>query len=412
MKRLFCLLLAAVLLAGCASQPAVPQESSTDATIVVTTSASTIATVPTEDVTSAVATQGTTSAAPTESPTDPTVTTVVVTTVATTAAKPTTTVTTPSSTTPDQIVKQLIVDPDGAAGFTIRGQKDHNNNNAFKENIGAFCPTLTLNDPSWRLAQWDSGPCIWGDRVDSERNVLTDGVAKWMIYDKEEKSWLMRLNSEAYYQGKGAVKGDYWPHLILSQDIDFRKMSKEELFWYSGGVDRMIVTLDLRMPYYEHTPRNGDWVRAAQYIVYFVVRNMKDDPSQYIWFGLQLFDSRYEYNDSFYMMDVGGKGDSTGRPIYNIGLEDMYADGKNTFWNDAGTAPQVTNEWTHFEIDLVPHLEELCRLAVQKGYYSSDTTPADLYLTSFSLNWEIIGTFDIGIESKNFRVYSYANADA
>lgn len=414
MKRLLCITLVTLLLAGCAAQPTPPVESSTADT---TTVASVTTTTPSAtETTLPPAAENTTTGSETAAPTvtDTTVgtastagtPTAATTTVTTTA--PTTTTTAPTQ-APSAKMKQLIVDPDAKAGFTIRGQKDHANNNAFKENIGTFCPTHTLDDPSWRLAQWDSGPCIWADRVESARNVLTDGIAKWMVYDKNEKSWLLRLNSEAYYQGKGAAKGDYWPHLILSQDMDFSRMTDEELFWYSGGVDRMIFNLDLRMPYYEHTPRNGDWVRAAQYLVYFVVRNRKDSPSNYIWFGLNLFDSRYEYNNSFYMMDVGAKGDSTGKPIYVIGMKEMYAGGKNTFWNDAGTSPQVTNEWTHFELDLVPHLEELCRLAVAKGYYSDDTTAADLYLTSFSLNWEIIGTFDCGIESKNFRVYSYVD---
>ena len=405
MKRIACLLLAALLLVGCASQPTAPQESG--ATTTVTTAAITTTVVePTESEATAAPTD-TTAADKTQSTVNTSASKVTTTSTTTSTTAKTTAVTTTAPPASAQNVRQLIIDPDCTAGFTIRGQKDHNNNNAFKMNIGWFCPTYSLDDPYWEMAQWDSGPCIWGDRVDSARNVLTDGVAKWMVYDKKEKSWLMRLNTEAYYQGKGAVQGDYWPHLIMSQEVDYNRMSEEELFWYTGGVDRMVFTLDLRMPYYEHTPRNGDWVRAAQYLVYFVVRNKKDSPSNYIWFGLNLFDSRYEYNNSFYLMDVGGKGDATGRPIYVIGMKDMYAGGKNTFWNDAGTSPQVTNEWTHFELDLVPHLEELCRLAVQKGYYSADTTAADLYLTSFSLNWEIIGTFDCGIESKNFRVYSY-----
>lgn len=306
---------------------------------------------------------------------------------------------------------QIIPDPDCQQGFYVDGQKDHANNQRF-ETLGIFCPTHTLEDPLWRLRQWDSGPCIWANRIESVRTTMTDGLSKWVVFDKKEKSWLLRLNTEPYYQGKGAVKGDYWPHLIISSEIDYQKLPKDKQVYYTGGVDSMIFTLDLRMPYYTATPRDGDWVRAAQYLVYFVVRNVKDSPSNYIWFGLSMFDSRYENQKSFYMMDVGGKGDSTGRPIYVIGMDEMYAGGKNTFWNDEGTSAQVTNEWTHFELDLVPHLEELCRLAISKGYYSADTTPADLYLTNFSLNWEIIGTFDAGIESKNFRIYSYLDEEA
>ena len=118
--------------------------------------------------------------------------------------------------------------------------------------------------PTWKVAQWDSGPCLWRDSVPSDRYTLTDGVSKWITYDPEEKSLLLRLHTEPYYQGKGAVYGDYWPHLLIEENFDYNETPPEKKVYYSGGVDSMRLSFDLRMPYYDATHNADNWVEAGQ----------------------------------------------------------------------------------------------------------------------------------------------------
>lgn len=394
MKRIVSIALATLLLAGCAAQPSAPQESSADATTVATTEAVTT-TVPVGEQTTAPTTEQTTAE---EKPT----------TDGTTATKTeaTTTVTTaaPTTTQPKKEYNtlQLIPDADFYNGLTVLSQKDHANGDRVTE-LGDFYYTRSMEDPVWTLAQWDSGPCIWKDRVDSDKTTLTDGVSKWVTYDPKQKSLLLRMDTEAYYQGKGAVQGDYWPHLLIQQNFPYSSASASEKKFYTGAADKWMLSFDLRMPYYKATPNPDNWVEAAQLYMYFGAHEKKT--GRFVWFGLQMFDSRYELSGDSYHVD-GGKADASGQMIYVIGMGNVYQNVEKSFWNEIGTEPQVTNDWIHFELDLIPHLQNMLDRGIREGDFPEGTTVDDFYIDYMNYGWEIIATYDCGVEIKNLSLLS------
>lgn len=298
------------------------------------------------------------------------------------------------------IKENIIPDAEFNNGFSVNSQKDHTNGDAYSV-LGAFTYNETDLSPLWSLSQWDSGPCIWNENVSEDKYTITDGSSKWVTYDPEEKSLLLRLNTEPYYQGKGAVPGDFWPHLLIEQNFPFNELSQEKQTSRTAENEKILLSFDIRMPYYEATPNPDNWVEAAQLYMYFGIVDKAEN--KFVWFGLQLFDSRYEFSQLSFKID-DGKSDASGLPIYLIGMEDVYKNSDKTFWKD-GT-PTTSEEWLHIEIDLKPHLESMLKTAIEKGYYSETTTPSDLYFHYMNFGWETIATFDCGVEIKNLALNS------
>ena len=297
----------------------------------------------------------------------------------------------------------LIPDSNFENGIVILSQKDHQRGDAVRP-LGNFTYGQDVV-PSWKLAQWDSGPCLWRDRVYSYPYTITDGVSKWVTYDPEEKSLLLRLNTEPYYEGKGAVEGDYWPHLLVEENFGYQEAAEADKAYYSGAASSMHLSFDLRMPYYSAVYNADDWVEAAQLYTYVTVNNKKCSDGRFVWFGMQLFDSRYERRASSWHVD-GGKADASNQMIYLIGLGEVYPEGVTSFWGQDGSAPQVTNEWLHIDIDLIPYMRDMLKLAVEQGYFPADTAMEDLYINYINYGWETIATYDCGVEIKNLQLDS------
>lgn len=297
----------------------------------------------------------------------------------------------------------LIPDSNFEKGFIVVSQKDHSNGDAIRE-LGSF--TYGQDScPSWKIAQWDSGPCLWDNRAESDKYTLTDGVSKWVIYNPEQKSLLLRLNTEAYYQGRPAIEGDYWPHLLIEEDFEYNVATPEEKVYYSGAASSMRLSFDLRMPYYSASSNSENWVEAAQLYTYVTVYCKKGTKGRFIWFGMQLFDSRFARNSTGWHID-GGKADATNQMIYLIGLDEVFPKGERSLWGKEGREPQASEEWLRIDVDLIPHMRDMLRVAKEREYFPADTQMEDLYINYMNYGWESIATFDTAAEIRNLRLDS------
>lgn len=297
----------------------------------------------------------------------------------------------------------LIPDSNFENGFTVISQKDHSNGDAIRP-LG----NLTYREssaPSWKIAQWDSGPCLWENRAPSDLHTITDGVSKWVSYNPEEKSLLLRLNTEPFYRGRAAVRGDYWPHLLIEEDFTYDEATPEQKLYYSGAVDSMKMSFDLRMPLYSASSHPDNWVEAAQLYTYLTVYNKKGPSGRFVWFGMQLFDSRFARNSTGWHID-GGKADASGQMIYLIGLSEVYPKGAPSLWGKDGKAPTPSDEWLHISLDLIPHMRNMLAIAIKNEYFPADTQMEDLYVNYINYGWESIATFDSSVEIKNLSLES------
>lgn len=294
---------------------------------------------------------------------------------------------------------QIIPDVEFDSGFIVRSQKDHKNKDKYVD-LGVFPYEKDMSTARWIIAQWDSGPCLWETRkTDSPKNVLTNGTDKKVVADKGKIT--LSLDSAGYYQGKPAIQGDYWPHLLIEQgSFKYNELSEEEKVFYHADSDAMVLEFDIRLTEYEMTEMSGDWVRAAQLLMYFYVRSDKGD---FLWFGLQLFDNRAEKAEHYIGYD-GGKADASGAMIYSIGSKYVYENSKRTLWKKGW--PYPSDEWIHVKIDILPYLADAFQKGKEDGYFKADDI-GELYINGMNYGFETIGTFKHSADLKGLSLMSY-----
>ena len=303
---------------------------------------------------------------------------------------------------PEKEVKsmQLIPDIKLETGMELITQKNHNNNDTFRTFAKRSFYNTKVKSPRWRLAQWDSGPDLKDCIIDSEQNVITDGKYRTFIYDPEENMMTFHLDTSLYYDGKPAVVGDYWPHLLIEQgDFGAKELDKETREYYRCSSENIILSLDLKLGDYEKTEIEGDWVRAAQFLLYFYVKGI--NTNDFCWFGIQLFDSRSDMNDNYIGYD-GGKADASGAMIFSIGSKYLYGD--KSFFEYGKPVPN--SDWIHIEIDIRPFLDKMFEYGRNDGYFKAGNINK-LIINGMNMGWETIGTFDHTMYVKNLTLTSY-----
>ncbi len=291
---------------------------------------------------------------------------------------------------------QIIPDPAFLSGFHILSQKNHADHDQVTILGTKRCDGGT---PVWKVATWDSGPCLWANRVETDEYSISDGRWRSFSVDRSERTARFTLDSSLYYRGKGAVQGDYWPHLLLENGLFG---DNGENAFYRCSMDKLIFRIDLRMTEYERVFHPDDWVEAAQFLCFFYLKGRKND--DFIWFGIKMFDSRCR-SDPPYIAYDGGKPDASGRLIYHLGLNEAY-DGGDGLWKNG--RPSGDGEWKSICVDMKPHLDAAFRRAKRDGAIQSDTT-GDLFIDGMNIGFETIGTFRHSIEIKNMGLFSYCN---
>ncbi|MDD4774377.1 MAG: hypothetical protein PHZ09_12375 [Eubacteriales bacterium] len=284
-------------------------------------------------------------------------------------------------------LKQLIPDKDFERGFTVLSQKDHDNDNRVSQ-LGQFVYGEESPMPIWKLAQWDSGPCLWANRIASDKYTLTDGAWRHARYNPDERSLELRLDTSAYYKGKPAVEGMYWPHLLIEQSG-----------FASALGSNPVIEGKLRLKGYDAAPVDGDYVRAAQFLLFLYLRAATGE--DFVWFGLHLFDSRAAYSDTYIGYD-GGKADASHALIYSIGEGDIFPE--RSLWKDG--SPYVSGRWLNFSVNLRPHIENMVSYGLRDGYFKKNKSADDFIVCGLNVGWESIGTFDHTMEIKDIGLYT------
>lgn len=300
---------------------------------------------------------------------------------------------------------QIIPDLTFKDGIQLISQKDHENGDVFSVLDEHDFYGGETNDPVWRLAQWDSGPCLVENRIESAPTLITDGMGRSFGYDPKYNVMTFELDTSLYYRGNPAVEGDYWPHLLIEQDNFSQSMeSAKDMEFLICDADRLVLSMDVRLLDYSETPIDGDWVRAAQFLMYFYVKGT--DTHDFCWFGVQLFDSRQDKTNHYIGYD-GGKADASGAMIYSIGSKYVYRNSGRTLYKNR--QPDTSGEWVHVEIDLAPYLEDMLEKGLEDGYFTVNSL-SDLYIGGMNVGWETIGTFYHTMEIRDLQLVSYTQS--
>lgn len=290
--------------------------------------------------------------------------------------------------------KSLFNDTDFSDGFSVINQNTVNNSSV---KLGNFTYNDSESSPSWLIAQWNSGPCLWENRIESDKYTITDGKTKTVTYNPDEKSVMMRLDASNVYCG--APAGDTaWPHLLLEQSpiVNYNSLSEYDKSFYNCDADRIVASLDIRLKDFVDTT-NSEGINAVQYLAYFYLSGT--DSNKFIWFGLDLFDSR-GHNETYWAPDTVG-----GLMIYTLSTKDTYGSTLRSLYRFG--KPYINDKWVHVEVDLTPHISKAIDAANESNTFEKMVDKSDFYISGANIGFEIHGNYDCTIEMKNFDLKSY-----
>ncbi len=290
--------------------------------------------------------------------------------------------------------RELFNDGDFSDGFKVLSGVNNGNETETK---GIFTYEGAENEPSWMIAQWNSGPCLWDDRQESDEFTITDGKTKWVTYNKNDSSVSMRLDASAIYEGEPA---DYekWPHLLLEQSpiVDYFSLSEDEKAFYNLEDDRIVLDLKLKMTDFKEVYET-DGVKAVQFLTYFYLKDTDGD--NFIWFGADLFDNR-GLNDTVWAKDT-----VSGNMIYCISAKETYGTSSRALLNNG--KPVISDEWVTVKLDLTPYLADCIEKANEDNIFGEEVSLSDFYIGGTNIGFEIHGNFDCTFAIKDFSLTSY-----
>jgi hypothetical protein len=283
--------------------------------------------------------------------------------------------------------RELFDDSRFERGFTLTAAS----HSAPKEEIGVLQTAAQpgTQAPAWRIAQWASRYLLQPGRCESIGTDAWRAVTQGKRVEVERQAdgltrLLLEVNGEAEYDGHLRQTGEPWPHLLIEQGFGNGPVRV-------GEVKGLPFTLEMRVPSCKLLPwaegKLDPGLHTAQVSAYWTVHNLTPGTPDYrdmIWFGIPLFDARYEVPPAYCGID-GGKEDASGKFI-------CVLDGKR-FW----TGNTGDGAWRKIDVDLLPLLREALSIAQENGHLKQ-TRLEDLAITSFNLGWEVPGPYNAALE--------------
>ena len=174
-----------------------------------------------------------------------------------------------------------------------------------------------------------------------------------------------------------------WPHLLIEEVFsdNGRSVGLGEISSLYMNLDFEIVKSICHMSDAEYDAG----LHAAQVSWYITLNSTKPGVSDYIWFGLPLYDSRSEnrFNDGYTGIDKGTE-TGTGMLIYSL-------PNRNFLDSPVGVGARKS-----FRIDILPEIQKALDYAQNNGILQNHSL-GDFRVGSMNLGWEVPGTFECGL---------------
>lgn len=271
--------------------------------------------------------------------------------------------------------QELLKDPSFKGGFALLGI------NPAKDGRKIF--RVFGKDPAWNLAEWWT-PYPFKDAplISKENGYEMANESRRVAVDFCQGSLTMELDSEKeyakLYHGVRREVSQGWSHLLIEQDFD----KPAKLSELKGLVASLAFKVDECRLFRkdEYSPDR----HAAQFLWYITVREGSHQgeggpDGNYIWFGLPLFDNRFDHEEESAFYDLGNEG-STKKLIYGMASQKYLKD------------KVILGKEFAFSIDLLPELKKAVAYAIEHGIFVSAD---NLYVNYMNLGWELPGNFRV-----------------
>ncbi len=273
---------------------------------------------------------------------------------------------------------EIVNDREFADGFEVR----HVEKRVTDRPVAIFDFRHTAkNRPSWQLAQWGNKHNLANGR----EIVRQDGAyeiydeSKRVIADPEKRTATLELDAGNEYTVP-RVEGEGWPHLLLEQWFRERK----PVF----AAKKITATIELCVNKVVCLQSAPELYHTAQISWIFAIADRKN--GDYVWFGLPLYDYRWERPSAFIAQD-GGKPENTGKLIYFIDSA-LYLD-----------RPVAVGGKTRVSLDVKPFMEAAVTEAKKRGFLKN-SDPEDMVIENTNIGWEVTGTFDVSFTLSDISV--------
>ncbi|MCL2118373.1 MAG: hypothetical protein FWH27_08115 [Planctomycetaceae bacterium] len=230
--------------------------------------------------------------------------------------------------------------------------------------------------PVWRMPQWNSKGLLDRVQVDDETVTLTDD-SKSVTLDRKTGAINLTVHASKEYATPRTSPSQPWVHLLLEQS-PFAKPIKV--------ADAAAIWVEVEFELTEnvaHGPQDPG-LHAAQLSWFLYLKNTNQDSKgfrDFLWFGLSMFDSRYEFVPDYAAQDFAMP---NGSFIYTLGSK-RYFD-----------KPVAVGERRTIRHDILNDLCKAVETAHQRGFITN-TTLADMILDGTNIGWEVPGTCDVGV---------------
>ena len=242
----------------------------------------------------------------------------------------------------------------------------------------------------WLLAQWATRHSFADEMTKTEENgeVRFENVAKTVAVKPGEGKIRLYADAGAEY-AEPRKNGEAWIHLLIEQ------VFKDKQRVPFSKMDKLIMELKFKIAECKNEMTETEYnpsLHAAQVAWFITVENPEskevtpEGRPDYMWFGLSVFDNRYDGMKDDYALDFGTK-----KLIYSIGKEKTI-----------GEKVEVGKTYT-LRYDVLPEIKKAFGIAKENGFL--DGAEFDkMQIGSMNLGWELPGIFaaELDIDSISF----------
>ena len=309
--------------------------------------------------------------------------------------------------------------------YKLRREDSLLSDSSFKNGFGLFSPETTTAHVEDRLIDYNGEAetdfynpeadhpyywtmCQWWNPYNFV-NATYSKNGDTHIYENEsrrrddnpgEGSLHMELNADMEYEEKFGGPRDpaaSWSHFLIQQNFPSELVKSPSTF--EDLYVEMDVTIEESTYLGEGQPLGAE---CAQLLFYFCLFNRvpaDSNPEEVgvngtgMWFGVPIYDSRYDYVDRYIGGDTGFVG-STNRMIYSIPSQSYM-----------GRGPVEMNHTYKIRIDVLDLLKEAFIYGV-KNDYLPNCLWNNLYLTYMNFGWELPGQYKVSSTLSNLDIHA------